>query len=187
MLWANELTEGQDRAAVLGRAAIAMLDADPAAAFALSEHLATGERREFFDSVFAGWAWKDTDAALQWAEQLPDAAERTAAIQAVRTVAPVGIGAALSVEDGYPVIHQLLPGTPAELSGQIRPGDRILAVAQGDNAFVDVRGLALQDVVQMIRGAPGSWVQLQVLPADAPPNSVPRTVSIVRGQIKFKR
>jgi hypothetical protein len=187
VLWANEMTAGESRAAVLQHTALAMLDADPAAAFALSEQFAAEERRGFLDSVFAGWAGKDTDAALQWAEQLSDATERTAAIQAIRTVAPVGIGTAINMENGYPVIRQLMPCTPAELSGQLRPGGRILALAQGDNVFVDARGLALQDVVQMIRGAPGSVVQLQVLPADATPNFVPQTVSIVRGQIKFKQ
>ena len=187
VLWAAELTEGEGRAAVLEQAAITMLDTDPTAAFALSEQFAADQRRQFVGSVFAGWAEKDTDAALQWAEKLPDPSERDAAIQAIRAVAPVGIGAAMEVKDGYPVIRQLLPGTPAELSGQIQPGDRILALAQGDNTFVDAHGLALKDIVQMIRGAPGSLVQLQVLPADAAPNTTPRTVSIVRGQIKFKR
>jgi len=34
-------------------------------------------------------------------------------------------------------------GTPAELSGQLHPGDRILVLAQGDNSFVDARAIAL--------------------------------------------
>ena len=187
VLWANELTEGQSRAMLLLQAASVLLDSDPASAFALSEQLTAGDRRQFLDSVFASWAQKDTDAALQWAEQLSDATERDAALKAIRNVAPVGIGAELSLQDGYAVINRLLPGMPAELSGQLRPGDRILAVAQGDNSFVDARGVALKDLVDAIRGAPGTLLQLQVLPADAPPDSLPRTVSIFRGQIKFKR
>jgi carboxyl-terminal processing protease len=98
----------------------------------------------------------------------------------------VGIGAALSIQDGYPVINQLLPGTPAQLSGQLQPGDRIVALAQGDSAFVDVHSLPLSDVVNLIRGAPGTTLQLQVLPADAPPGSSPRVIPIVRDQLKFK-
>jgi hypothetical protein len=187
LLWANELTEGQGRAAVLQRAATVLLDSDPAAAFTLSEQLSPGDRRQFYDSLFANWAQKDTAAALQWAEQLPDATERDAAINAIQRVAPVGIGAELSMQDGYAVITRLLPGTPAELGGLLRPGDRILGVAQGDYAYVDARGMALKDLVNAIRGTPGTLLQLQVLSADAPPGSVPRTVSIVRDQIKFKR
>ncbi len=186
VLWANELTEGAGRTAVLQQTAISMLGSDPAAAFAMSEQLPEADRRKFFDSVFAGWAEEDTGAAMQWAEQLSDA-DRDAAIRAIRTVAPVGIGAALSIQDGYPVINGLLPGTPAELSGQLHVGDRVLGLAQGDNSFVDTHSVSLADVVQMIRGAPNTLVQLQVLPADAPPNSAPRTVSITRDQLKFKR
>ena len=187
MLWANELTEGPARAAVLQQVAINLVGSEPAAAFALSEQLPEADRRNFFDSLFAGWGGADTDAALKFADQLPDPAERDAAIQAIRTAAPVGIGAVLKVEDGYAVINQLLPGTPAEQSGQIHPGDRIVALAQGDNSFVDAHSLPLEKVVQMVRGAPNTMLQLQVLAADAPPNSVPRTISIFRDQLKFKR
>ena len=89
------------------------------------------------------------------------------------------------MQDGYAVVNQLIPGTPAELSGQILPGDRILALAQGDGAFVDARGLPLKDIVDMIHGAPNTTVQLQLLAADG--ETPPRTVSIVRDQLKFKR
>ena len=101
-------------------------------------------------------------------------------------------------------------GTPPELSGQLHPGNRILAFApayatlrrgkpepgravapseggQGDNSFVEAHSLSLRDIVQMVRGAPGTLLQLQVLSADAPPNSPPRTVPIIRDQIRFKQ
>ena len=87
--------------------------------------------------------------------------------------------------EGLPDLVQRV--VPAGLSGQLHAGDRIVAIAQGDNAFVEVGQLSLSDVVQMVRGAPGTVVQLRVLPADTPPGSAPQTVSIVRGQIKFKR
>jgi hypothetical protein len=184
--WANQLTDGPGRAAVLQRTAVELIDSDPAAAFALSGQVSEEQRLSFRDSVFAGWAEKDTSAALDWAQQLEDPTQRDEALRAIRTVAPVGIGAQLSVQDGYATINGLLPGTPAELSGQVHPGDRILALAQGDSAFVTTRDLPLADVVQMIRGAPGTTLQLQVLGADAPPDSPPRTISIVRDQLRFK-
>jgi carboxyl-terminal processing protease len=62
-----------------------------------------------------------------------------------------------------------------------------VALAQGDNAFVDARGAPLKDIVDMIRGTPGSVLQLQVLPADAPAGSAPQIVAITRDQLKFKR
>jgi hypothetical protein len=187
VLWANELTSGPGRTAILSETATTMADSDPNAAFALSQQLPQDERRLFVDSLLGNWAQKDTDAALLWAEQLSDDGERAAALLAIRSVAPVGIGAELSLDEGYPTIRQLVSGNAADFSGQLHQGDRILAVAQGDNAFTDVRRLSLQDVVGMIRGTPGTVVQLQILPANAPPDAVPQTVSIVRGQVKFKR
>jgi hypothetical protein len=186
VLWANELTEGQARAAVLEHTALAMLSTDPAGAVALSQGLQASDH-SVFDSVIGNWAQQDTDAALQYAEQLSDLTERDAARKAIQSVAPVGIGTELRMQDGLPVINRLLPGTPADLGGQLQPGDRIVAMAQGNNSFVDARGMALVDVVQAIRGVPGSLLQLQVLSADAPPDAAPRTVAIFRGQIKFKR
>jgi len=187
MLWANELTEGAGRAAVVQQIARMMVGTDPASALALNEQLPESDRRQFFDALFGDWASKDTAAAMQWAEQFPDVASRDAALQAIRNVAPVGIGAELRMQDGYPIINGLVPGTPAALGGQLRAGDRIVALAQGNNSFVDARGVSLEEIVKMIRGAPGTQLQLQVLPADAPPNSLPRTVPIIRDQIKFKR
>jgi len=181
------MTEGAGRAALLQRAAVTLTDSNPAAAFALAQQVPETDRATFYAGVFAGWAEKDTGAALQWADQLSDPAEHDAALQAIRSVAPVGIGTALRMEDGYAVINQLLPGTPAESSGQLHTGDRILALAQGDNNFIDAHGITLKDLVDMIRGAPGTVLQLQVLPGDAPPGSTPQLVSVTRDQLKFKR
>jgi hypothetical protein len=185
--WANELTEGANRTALLREVAVGMAGTDVAAAFALSQQLPPQEQQSFINSVIAGWAEKDTASALQWADQLTDPDEHNKALQVIRSVAPVGIGAMVSMQEGYPVVNQLVPDSPAALSGQLHRGDRIVALAQGDYAFVDARSLALKDVVEMIRGAPGSLLQLQVLSADAPPNSPPRTISIVRDQLKYKR
>jgi len=185
--WANELTQGAARVAVLQQTAINLVSSDPAAAFALSDQLGPAERRGFLDSLFAGWGGTDTEAAMKYADQLPDPAERDAAIQAIRTAAPVGIGAVLNTQDGYAVINQLLPGAAADLSGQIHPGDRIVGLAQGDNSFVDARNLPLEKVVQMVRGSPNTMLQLQLQAAGDPPDSVPRTVSILRDQVRFKK
>jgi|GEM_PF-2393820 len=183
-LWANEMTSGPGKTAILQQIAKATVAADAASAFALTEEIPAADRAKFYDEVFQYWGRADTAAALKWANQLPDD-ERAAAIKSVHEVAPVGIGAALEVRDDYTVIRDLLPGTPAEVSGLLKPGDRLLAIAQGDNSFVDARKLALPDVVQMIRGEPNTVVQLRVLNESAPPGSAPRTVTITRGQITY--
>jgi PDZ domain len=186
LAWADELTDGFGRQALLTRAATELVGSDPAAAFAMGDQLTDDQKTNFFKGVFANWGGKDTEAALQWANQLPDP-DRDAAIQAIRTQAPVGIGTSLTIRDGYPTIMQLIPGTPAELSGQLHEGDRILALAQGDNSFTTAQGIPLADLVKMIRGMPGTALQLQVVSADAPDGTPPQTISLVRDQLKFKR
>ncbi len=187
MLWADELTVGPARAAVYENAAVAMLGSDPAAALTLNEKLPELQRRNFLDTVFATWASADTDAALKWAGQMSDPAEKDAALAAIRTSAPVGIGAVLNMVDGYAVVNGLVPDSPAQLSGQLHPGDRIVALANGDNSFVDAHSLPLEKIVQMVRGAPNTLLQIQVLPADAQPGTPPTIVALYRNQVKFKR
>lgn len=187
LLWADELTADRGKSALIQRIAQDLVASDPAAAFALNHQVPDGERAGFDAQLFTRWASVDTGAALEWAEQLPNAADREAAVEAIRTSAPVGIGAAMAVKDGYPVINQLVAGAPAELSGQLHVGDRIVAIAQGDNAYIDANNLPLTDVVKLVRGPPNTWVQLQVIPQDAPAGTSARTISILRNQIKFKQ
>jgi hypothetical protein len=187
LLWADEFgISGAGRNAILTQVARAMIASDPASAFNYGNQIPENERAKFNDDVFNYWAYKDTAAAMRWAEQLPES-DRAAAIKSIRNTAPVGIGAAIGIEGGYPVIQSLVPGAAAELSGQLHPGDRLLAIAQGDNQFIDARNMPLPDIIGMIRGSPDSLIQIQVWPADAKANSSPRTVHIVRGQINFKQ
>jgi carboxyl-terminal processing protease len=95
----------------------------------------------------------------------------------------IGIGAQLRDVEGYCVIERVLPGGPAEQSGEIHPGDRIVAVAQGANGEpVDVVGMKLRRVVHMIRGEIGTTLQLTIQP---PGGDNRRTVTIVRDRIEL--
>lgn len=100
----------------------------------------------------------------------------------------VGIGALLREEDGICHIQRLLPGGPAELSGELNPGDKIIAVAQGDEEPVDTIDLKLSKVVKMIRGPKGSIVRLTIIPAEAVDPSDPaerKIISLVRDEIQL--
>lgn len=98
-----------------------------------------------------------------------------------------GIGAVLRSEDGYCQIVELTPGGPALRSGQLKPGDKIVAVAQGDNGEpVDVIDMKLDKIVEMIRGAKGTVVRLTVIPADAADPSMRKNVRIVREEVKLE-
>ncbi len=83
----------------------------------------------------------------------------------------VGIGAVLAQVEEYATIRELVPGGPANLSGQLKPGDRIVGVAQGEGGtMADVFGWRLDDVVALIRGAQDTVVVLEIIPADAGPD-----------------
>jgi carboxyl-terminal processing protease len=99
-----------------------------------------------------------------------------------------GIGAVLQDKDEYTTIRELTPGGPAATSGKLNVGDRIVAVGQGkDGAMTDVIGWRLDEVVQLIRGAKGSTVRLDILPANAGPDSKHKQISLVRDKITLEQ
>ena len=95
-----------------------------------------------------------------------------------------GIGAVLGTEDEYTVVRDLVKGGPAEKGGELKPGDRIVAVGQNRQPFVDIIGRRSDDVVQLIRGPKGSRVRLKVIPASAKDEEV-RVVEIVRESVSL--
>ena len=74
-----------------------------------------------------------------------------------------GIGAALSSDNGFTVIDELISGGSAERSGLLKPKDKIIAVAQEGGKPVDVIDMDLRDVIKMIRGKKGTLVTLTIL------------------------
>ena len=96
-----------------------------------------------------------------------------------------GIGAELRSDDGYAKIQRLLPGGPAQMSGKMSIGDRITAVAQGKDMFVETVNMKLDKVVEMIRGKNGTLVRLQLIPANANDPSKRKVVELVRDNVKL--
>jgi carboxyl-terminal processing protease len=97
----------------------------------------------------------------------------------------VGIGAMLSMEDDNCTVKELVPGGPADLGRQLKPNDRIISVGQSGAEPVEVIGMKLRKVVEMIRGEKGSQVHLFVQPADATDPSARRTIIITRDVVKL--
>jgi carboxyl-terminal processing protease len=97
-----------------------------------------------------------------------------------------GIGAKLSSEDGICKINELTAGSPAMLSGKLKPGDKIIAVGQSNLPPVDVVDMKLNKVVELIRGAKDTEVRLTVVPGDAGDSSVRKIVSLIRKEIKIE-
>jgi carboxyl-terminal processing protease len=98
-----------------------------------------------------------------------------------------GIGASLQLVDDYVTIMNVLPGGSAAASTEIKVGDRITAVGQGETgAFTDVVGWRLDDVVQLIRGPENTFVRLQILPASASPGSQEAHLALKRAKITLE-
>jgi carboxyl-terminal processing protease len=97
----------------------------------------------------------------------------------------IGIGALLGKDDDYCRIVELKEG-PAKKSGKIHEKDRIVAVAQSNSPPVDVEGMILDKIVEMIRGAKGTQVTLTVIPHDASDSSVRKNVTLIRDEIKLE-
>lgn len=99
-----------------------------------------------------------------------------------------GIGCVLRMDEELVTVVELVTGGPADLSQQIKAGDRIVAVAQGDDGpWLDVVGWRLDDVVDRIRGQRGTVVRLKVHPGKAGVTAMEKTVRIVRDTIKLEK
>lgn len=97
-----------------------------------------------------------------------------------------GIGCVLQSRDDYTVIREIVPGSPADKSGKLKVGDRIVGVAQGNAPFTDVLGWRLDDVVALVRGKAGSAVRLDVIPGDGGVDAKHVSVSMVRNKISME-
>ena len=98
-----------------------------------------------------------------------------------------GIGAVLQARDEYTQIREVVPGGPADKSGKVHVGDRIVAIGQGtDGAMTDVIGWRLDDVVDKIRGKKDTTVRLEILPADVGLDGKHELVTLVRKKVSIE-
>jgi len=97
----------------------------------------------------------------------------------------VGIGALLGVEDDQCVVREIIPGGPADLGRQLKPNDKIISVGQTGAEPVEIIGMKLRKIVDMIRGKKGSQVHLVVQPSDAADASTRREIIITRDTVKL--
>lgn len=77
-----------------------------------------------------------------------------------------GIGARLSTQDDMTKVVSIVPGGPAWKGKELEVDDLISAVKQEDAEPVNIVGMRLDDVVQMIRGKKGTEVTLTVKKVD---------------------
>jgi len=98
-----------------------------------------------------------------------------------------GIGAVLQTENEHTKVVRLVPAGPADKGKDLMPGDRIIGVGQGRKGeIVDVVGWRLDDVVQLIRGAKGTVVRLEILPSGIDDYYKTKLISIVRNTVRLE-
>ncbi|MEQ1512915.1 MAG: carboxy terminal-processing peptidase [Lysobacteraceae bacterium] len=114
----------------------------------------------------------------------PRAAER---FEQSMSLSLEGIGAQLQKQDDVVVIRELIPGGPAALSDKLKAGDRIVGVGQGASGpMEDVVGWRIDDVVAKIKGAKGTQVRLDIVPAEAVLDSKPNRIVLNRAKIRLE-
>ncbi|UNM97103.1 carboxy terminal-processing peptidase [Ignatzschineria rhizosphaerae] len=96
-----------------------------------------------------------------------------------------GIGTVLRQDDDSVKIVEVVTGGPADLTGQVQIGDEIIGVAQGeDGEFVDIVGMRLDKVVEMVRGEKGTTVRLQMIGNKG--KGAEKIVKIIRDTVKLE-
>lgn len=90
-----------------------------------------------------------------------------------------GIGAQLLEEEGFVVVSRIVPGSAAWRQGDLKEKDKIIKVAQGTEAPVDVVDMKMDDVLPMIRGKKGTEVRLTVRKPDGTIQVIPIVRDVV--------
>ncbi|WP_041757448.1 carboxy terminal-processing peptidase [Psychrobacter arcticus] len=83
----------------------------------------------------------------------------------------------------YTRIVTLVDGGPAAKSGQIKPNDLIIGIAQDGKTMTDVVGWSTREIVSLIRGKRGTSVTIKVRQPNTPDASA-RNVTVVRDIIQ---
>ncbi len=98
----------------------------------------------------------------------------------------VGIGAMLRPEDGSAKIVRIIPGGPADEDGRLKAGDKIIAVAQGDEEPTSILHWPLYKAVRLIRGEKDTHVVLTIIPASDRSGTRTKKIDIIRDEVKLE-
>ncbi len=71
-----------------------------------------------------------------------------------------GIGITLSKKDDGGVVETIFPGSPVSTYPEIKPGQRILGVAELGRPTIDTTSISVENLVALLRGTPGTSVNV---------------------------
>jgi C-terminal processing protease CtpA/Prc len=80
-------------------------------------------------------------------------------------------------------VNEVIPDSPASASKAIHRGDRIIAIAQGDQPPVQITGMKLAEAVRLIRGPKGTVVCVTIVPSGKD-DSAAQVIRLVRGELQ---
>jgi hypothetical protein len=124
----------------------------------------------------------NTEAAMAWADSLATAEEQAIAHDAIYEMTPRGIGVSVLSEDGFPKVMDVVRS-----DNGLQKGDRIVSISENGAEPVDAFGRELVDVVDVLRGEPGSVVTIQVLRTNPESGEVEQVeATITREQLYFE-
>jgi C-terminal processing protease CtpA/Prc len=87
--------------------------------------------------------------------------EKRAALEAINKHALSGIGARIEIDEtGMPKIRETTVLSAVASTGQVESGDYISGMLKGDGSIVGFHDLPIGNIVQHLRGQPGSEITL---------------------------
>jgi carboxyl-terminal processing protease len=94
-----------------------------------------------------------------------------------------GIGARLQQkDDGALKVSEIIMGSPSYKQNELKAGDEIIKVAQGNKEPVDITVMDMEDAIELIKGKKGTEVRLTVRKSDATIKVIP----IIRDVIEME-
>ncbi|MGZ3867445.1 MAG: S41 family peptidase, partial [Bacteroidia bacterium] len=91
-----------------------------------------------------------------------------------------GIGAKLQQKDGLVKITEVVIGSPCYKQGELKAGDAIIKVGQGDKEPVEISEMDLDDAIKLIKGKKGTVVKLTVKKPDGSQKIIPITRDVIQ-------
>lgn len=93
-----------------------------------------------------------------------------------------GIGARLQQKEGVLKVSEIIVGSPSYKQGELKAGDDIIKVAQGNGEPVDITNMDMEEAIEHIKGKKGTEVRLTVKKSD---NSI-KVIPIIRDVIEME-
>ena len=93
----------------------------------------------------------------------------------------VGIGVRLEVENAYPKISEIIIGGPAWKTKVLEANDEILSIEKKDATSIDLMGMPMEEITNLLKGEKGTSINLTIRNKDAQI----KEVKIIRDKIEF--